>query len=92
MKDYICKDCGHNNHGWCKEFLRQVDKTQAECASHFNKNGTHFRIERTSSDYLGQQLVSIEVNGQVAEFPETILADFINQKECRLKEFTIPGK
>ena len=31
-KDYICKDCVHNNHGWCKALKRNKLKEIDKCA------------------------------------------------------------
>ena len=31
-KDYICKDCPHNNHGWCKERKIQGLKSITKCS------------------------------------------------------------
>lgn len=31
-KDYICKDCPHNNHGWCKERRIQGLKSITKCS------------------------------------------------------------
>lgn len=39
-KDYLCKDCEHNNNGWCKKHSKQGLKNITECEDKVQKGAT----------------------------------------------------
>lgn len=81
-KDYLCKDCLHNNHGWCKAIKRNKLKEINKCAM---KDDGSKQFELRPFEETLEAPIYVENNIQVKEYekvpqpkPMPIL---LNQKE-----------
>ena len=63
MKNYLCKDCKHNNHGWCVKTKRNKLKEITECSHKLmaedpfalptmSENMTGFKPNTIATDHL----------------------------------------
>lgn len=51
--NYICKDCKHNNHGWCNKRKFQHRKEVTECANYYSTSYTKINeLTKEEADLL----------------------------------------
>lgn len=76
---YICKDCEHNNHGWClKKRVNGLKRLNFEQCEFHTDPGTNIYIVK-STDGIGQPSLSIRINDEEAYIPISIIEEFLKE-------------
>ena len=83
MASYLCKDCVSNNNGWCETMKVNGLKKITECGNYKDKAIKIFKIERSSEDFYGRQNVEITIGETSIEIPESVIEEFINNKDMK---------